>query len=308
MGYAAEIVWELRELGLKPGSVVGDCGSQDFAASQTPWINQALKDIYGAAPYPEGIITPARDVFERIGLDYTCFDVDYRKGTIYVDFHRLKFSPTLYNHFDATFNAGTSEHLLAPHGLFFFMHQTTKVGGLMWHSVPVFGWGNHGLNNMTPKFWHQLRTYNDYEIVKAKIVPTDTTGVDPGNWYGEHLSFFEGLKEFPTTSATVHIVFRKRHPYCFIPPFDVVDAHQARRTEKLMRDALEPFVNAGSLTAFDVDEAMAWRFGFPIPTRSPDGLPAHAAAVQATLSLAKRAKRKILRLVKPALSRQQRSD
>jgi hypothetical protein len=261
MGYSSAIIPELKQLGIEKGSEIGDCGSQDFGAAQMTVVNQGLISIYGADPLPENQITPARLVFERMGLKYTCFDVDYRDKTIYLDFHSFRFPRNVYSQFDATFNGGTSEHLIAPHGLFFFMHQATKTGGLMWHSVPVFGWANHGLNNLTPKFWHQLATYNRYEIVKAAIVPTDISQADPGNFYGDHLSFFEGLKEFKTPSAVVHVVFRKKYPYCFIPPFDIVDAAPSPRTERLMRDALQPFVDASSLAIQDVDDAMDWHYG-----------------------------------------------
>ncbi|MCW4114133.1 hypothetical protein NPA31_004030 [Aurantimonas sp. MSK8Z-1] len=238
-----------------PGARLGDCGSQDFAASQMGQINASLRDEYQSTARFDGI-TPAAEVLRAAGFDYTCFDVDYREDTVYVDFHAFEFPRALYGTFDVTFNSGTSEHLIAPHGLMCFAHQVTKVGGLIWHAVPIFGYENHGLNNLTPKFWHQLAAYNGYEIVHAEIVPTDKSLHDPNNFFGSHLSFIKGLESYDAPSALIFIVFRKVIDRCFIPPFDIVDPSPSPRTEKLMRDALEPFVAAGSLTHEEVGHAM----------------------------------------------------
>ncbi len=182
MGFSSKILPELYGCGAAKGAEIGDCGSQDFAASQMPEVNNLLHSLYGAEPFVVDNVTPAADVFRRAGYRYTCFDVDYREGTIYLDFHRFKFPRESYDKFDVTLNGGTSEHLIAPHGLMFFMHQATKVGGLMIHQVPVFGMGNHGLNNLTPKFWHQLAIYNGYEIVSAQIDPIDPKYIDSNNF------------------------------------------------------------------------------------------------------------------------------
>lgn len=200
---------------------------------------------------------------------------------IYLDFHRFKFPTEFYGKFDVTLNGGTSEHLIAPHGLMFFMHQATKVGGLMLHNVPVFGMANHGLNNLTPKFWHQLAVYNGYEIVSARIDPIDRQKIDPDNFYGEHLSYFRNLKEFDAPSAMMNVVFRKVHELCFIPPFDIVDPRPSPRTERLIRDALEPFIIADSLTFADVDHAMNSLFGRPAPTETEILFQGCALSVQA---------------------------
>jgi hypothetical protein len=260
MGFPGQLIADLKQLGIWRGAEIGDCGSQDFAASQMSTVNQYLRSAYGTEPFPLNQITSARSVFERIGMKYTAFDVDGREGTVYLDFHSLRFPRDLYGRFDATFNGGTSEHLIAAHGLFFFMHQATQVGGIMWHQVPLFGWGNHGLNTHTPKFWHQLAAYNRYEVIKAAVIPVDLSTIDPNNFYGDHLSYFEGLKEFETPSALIEVVFRKKFSHCFLPPFDIDDPTQSPRTERLMRGALQPFVDAGSVAESSVDEAMAWHF------------------------------------------------
>jgi hypothetical protein len=263
MGFPYKILLELYNCGVAKGADIGDCGSQDFAASQIAEVNNLLHSLHNAESFPVNEIVRAADVFRRAGYRYSCFDVDYREGTIYLDFHRFRFPRELYGKFDVTLNGGTSEHLVAPHGLFFFMHQATKVGGLMFHQVPVFGWGNHGFNNLTPKFWHQLATYNGYEIVSAQVDPVNPEHIDPNNFYGEHLSYIRNLKEFDTSSAIINLVFRKVHARCFIPPFDIDDPRPSPRTERLMRDALEPFVAAESLSNADIDHAMNSLFGRP---------------------------------------------
>lgn len=261
MGFPAEALAKMHALGIRPGALLGDCGSQDFAATEMPRVNAALVSHFGVAGDEPEVITPAAVIFKKAGFDYKCFDVDYRDGTEYTDFHSFAFDRSLYGRFDVTFNSGTSEHLIAPHGLMFFMHHATKVGGLMWHMVPVFGYGNHGLNNLTPKFWHQLAAYNGYEIVHAEILRSDEGQIDPSNFYGEHLNFFDGLKGMLGHSAMAFVVFRKIIDRCFIPPFDIDDPSPSLQTEKLMRDALEPFVLADSLTYEEVSRGMDSLFG-----------------------------------------------
>jgi len=261
MGFPGQALSKMHAFGIRPGAVLGDCGSQDFAASEMAEVNATLREHFGSQEDEPDAITPAASIFRKAGFDYTCFDVDYRDGTEYIDFHSFAFPRSTYDRFDVTFNSGTSEHLIAPHGLMFFMHQATKVGGLMWHMVPVFGYGNHGLNNLTPKFWHQLAVYNGYEIVHAEIIAVDESKIDPNNFFGEHLAFFKGLKGIAGHSAMAFVVFRKVIDRCFIPPFDIDDPSPSPRTEKLMRDALEPFVSARSLTHQEINRAMDSLFG-----------------------------------------------
>jgi hypothetical protein len=265
MGHTSQVILELKNMGLGPGSRICDCGSQDFAASQMPYVNEILKTHYGLEPFPEDRITPARDVFLRIGYDYTCVDVDRRDGTVYVDFHSGRFPRDLYGTFDVTMNAGTSEHLVTPLSLMVFMHQTTKAGGIMWHQVPVFGWANHGLNNLTPKFWHQLAAYNRYQILEGRIIPTETSPAVMGNFYGEHLNWISNLRDHEQNSALIQVSYRKPHDYCFLPPFDLEVNPDDQSAELLFRGALAPFVDAGSLTTAEVDASIAVHFGRPPP-------------------------------------------
>jgi len=261
MGYKSTVTEELQKLGITRGAKLCDCGSQDFAPAQVPALNRTLSKCYDLPPFPEDIPLPASKVFKALGMNYTCVDVDHREGTRYVDFHSCQFPRDMYDQFDVTLNAGTSEHLLNPLGLMVYMHQVTRVGGLMWHNVPVFGLANHGMNNLTPKFWHQIITYNRYEVVRAEIEPVDEQTFPPANFYGEHLQAFEGLESHPQSSALIKVILRKTQPYCFIPAFDVVDPTPGPRTEQLMRDALLPYVALGSLSQKEVDLAMDWHHG-----------------------------------------------
>lgn len=265
MGYPADIIYQLHKFGVAPGSSLGDCGSQDFAESQISHVNRFSSELFGLDERLPMAVTTARDVFNRLGFSYTCFDVDHRDGTEYLDFHSLRFPRERYNSFDMTLDGGTIEHLNSPIGLLFFMHQATKVGGLMWHIAPAFGWGNHGLNNLTPKYWLMLAAYNNYEIVDAEIIPTTFHNMPPGNEYGDHLSFVRGLETFRQSSAMMRIIFRKRVDNCFLPPFDIDNPTPSPKTERLLRDSLGPLRAAGSVTAEEIEKAIAWHFGRPAP-------------------------------------------
>jgi len=114
-------------------------------------------------------IVTAREVFTAAGFDYSCCDVDQRPGTEYIDFNTMSFDSVQYGEFDLVMNAGTTEHLSNPVPAFFLMHSLCRTGGLLFHEVPLSGWFNHGLINLTPKFWHTLTWANSYEVLTAFV-------------------------------------------------------------------------------------------------------------------------------------------
>jgi hypothetical protein len=260
MGHNSQLFYTLRELGLEPGARIADFGSQDFHlpdAERVENLNQTIAAAYGAPPLSiEAPATvPASMVLTHVGFNVTTFDVDDRPGTVMLDFHTLRIPRDLYGQFDIVLNAGTSEHLCAPLGLFFAAHHICKVGGIMVHNVPVFGWGNHGFNSMTPKFWYLLALDNKYETLKAELraVPHDV--LDPGNFRGPHLDYIQGFNDFAQNSAMIELRFRRTTGQCFVPPIDV-ERSLPLPFAQLHRNALEPFVATGSLTAAEADLAV----------------------------------------------------
>jgi hypothetical protein len=228
------------------------------------------------APFP--IIMSAADIFAAAGFDYRCCDVDRRPGTVYVDFNTLAFDQSLYGQFDLVLNAGTTEHLPNPLAAFFFMHHLCRRGGLLYNEVPVSGWFNHGLNNLTPKFWHTLRWMNSYEVITAVIKPVNGDAANDGNFGGKHLDFIENLSEIEQHSASIQIIFQKVEDRGFVPPFDAVlpEDGSGKAVADLVRASLLPFVACGSLSraaaaasvnAFLSKQNLSYRIQTPIARR-----------------------------------------
>ena len=71
--------------------------------------------------------------------------------------------------FDLVTNLGTSEHIFNQACAFKCMHDFTKVGGYMFHTVPFSGYYNHGLFNYHPIFFLFLANANQYKLVNLSI-------------------------------------------------------------------------------------------------------------------------------------------
>jgi SAM-dependent methyltransferase len=67
--------------------------------------------------------------------------------------------------FDMVTNIGTAEHIFNVAQVFRTMHERTKPGGLMIHSLPNQGCYDHGFYNFNPTFIFDLAAQNFYDIL-----------------------------------------------------------------------------------------------------------------------------------------------
>jgi hypothetical protein len=236
-----------------------DVGSQDigmFNKVDLDRVNRFLH-MYGGAQLAEPsqwpYIVEAKEVFQSAGFAYLRCDVDERPETIYVDLAKLEFPRNYRNALDLVVNVGTTEHLANPVGGFALMHYLTKVGGIMFHDVPLFGYGNHGLNNPTPKFWHALVWMNAYELIGASVKITDESKFDRGNFYQDYLSYIHGLAEAGGKSSTIRVILRKTRERVFIPPYDaVLPDSDGEKEARLVWGSLYPFICTSVYSVDDV--------------------------------------------------------
>ncbi len=259
MGYSAGMFQEIANLGLRRAARVMDVGSQDVWIGSTADLDviNAFVSALGGTPFsqstPVGRMMEAKDVFERAGLEYFRSDVDERPGTIYVDLNKLVFPVTMRDSIDLVVNVGTTEHLSNPIGGFALMHYLAKPGGILYHDVPLFGFGNHGLVNPTPKFWHALIWMNQYERISSSVRRSDESSVDRGNFYHDYMSYFEGLEQARDISWMIRMVLRKAHRRAFIPPYDaVLPESNGEKEANLVLGALYPFIKTGVWTEEEV--------------------------------------------------------
>jgi SAM-dependent methyltransferase len=123
---------------------LGSGRAPDGSARNESWLGQAV---------------------EAIGMTYDSVDVALGYKTRVVDLNRQSVQPDMRNAFDVVLNCGTTEHILNQLNAFRFIHDATKVDGLMIHQVPNTGHTDHGYFTYTSRFFFDLASYNKYDLL-----------------------------------------------------------------------------------------------------------------------------------------------
>jgi hypothetical protein len=220
-----ELYRQLKILGALEGTRnVIELGSQDFWCPQQNVVRALFSAFARPEPPPELLHTtnakqlPARLLYEALGLDYQCVDVDGRDGSLTLDFNFDSAPSDHSGRYDLVTNHGTSEHLLNQYNVFKMMHDFAKVRGIMVHAVPFTVHLEHGFFNYQPNFFESLARYNSYEILGLWVGPDwQLTSLVP--WQPALLDFMT------LSSKTTHLlvaVLRKLHPRDFCVPFQAI--------------------------------------------------------------------------------------
>ncbi len=104
---------------------------------------------------------------------------------------------------------------------FAVIHDLTKVGGIMYHDVPVCMFG-HGMINYSPKFFLQLFRQNDYEPIFIRVHAWTETEIPRyvramnRKWGAGHSIEFDGIRDI-----TINAALRKVRDQSFITPLDL---------------------------------------------------------------------------------------
>jgi hypothetical protein len=104
------------------------------------------------------------ELFEKAGMKYAAIDIADGYRTTILDLNHSPAPPHFVGAFELVFNFGTTEHLLNQYNAFRIVHDSTRVGGYMVHSLPGAGYSNHGYFTYTPRCFFDLAGYNEYEI------------------------------------------------------------------------------------------------------------------------------------------------
>jgi hypothetical protein len=125
----------------------------------------------GSSSYPWGTINGAwlGDLLSRAGMEYRAYDIFAGPRTTVCDLNSASVPGADHATFDLVLNCGTSEHVLNQYNVFRVMHDAVKVGGIMYHAVPMTGYLNDGYFAYTPSFFRDLANTNLYEIVDIDI-------------------------------------------------------------------------------------------------------------------------------------------
>jgi hypothetical protein len=203
---------------------VMELGSQDFWCPQQNLVKALCRAFDQPDPPPELLSTnsvtqlPARRLYEVLGLNYHCVDVDGRVGTLVLDLNFDRVPEEHLSHYGLVTNHGTSEHLINQYNVFKIMHDFAKPGGLIIHAVPFTVHLEHGFFNYQPNFFEALARYNSYETLGV--------WVGPDSRLASFVPWDPGLLDFLTLSAkTTHLLVvaqRKMYEQPFCAPFQEI--------------------------------------------------------------------------------------
>lgn len=135
------------------------------------------------------------ELFEEAGFKYNSIDIADGFRTTILDLNHEAAPKKFIEKFDLVLNFGTTEHLLNQYNAFKVIHDSTKVGGIMIHSLPTSGYFNHGYITYTPRCFFDLAGYNGYRVEKFWYEgPGNENNIsEPINDYS---SYFPELKEY----------------------------------------------------------------------------------------------------------------
>lgn len=186
MGITFSAVWKMDELGLfrQGGVSILDIGSSNLYSATPEDIKQFLRK-YGLPSIPDLDEFAARlaagssydpviggrneafvgELFEKAGMRYVSFDIAAGYRTTILDLNHAAPPPAFQGKFDLVLNFGTTEHILNQLNCFKVIHDATKVGGYVYHSLPAVGYVNHGYITYTGRCFFDVAGFNEYELV-----------------------------------------------------------------------------------------------------------------------------------------------
>jgi hypothetical protein len=130
----------------------------------------------------------ASRLYEKHGINYTCIDLNGENGALQWDLS-LPQSISDDDAFDLVVNAGTSEHIgtnghfniEATYNCFKTIHNLCKINRFIFNENPKTGnWPGHSFSYLSKKFYYQLVTYADYELMECGEVAA--MGNDRDGW------------------------------------------------------------------------------------------------------------------------------
>ena len=108
----------------------------------------------------------ARDFWKAIGSEHLALDIVGEATRFDLNYDK---TPADCGTFDLVTNCGTTEHVLNQFNCFNVIHDLTKVGGVMYHCVPVGGHQSHGMFVYTLRFFELLARENGYRVLKSDL-------------------------------------------------------------------------------------------------------------------------------------------
>lgn len=171
------------------------------------------------------------EMLEKAGMAYTSFDIAYGYKTFLLDMNHSPLPSQFFQTFDLVLNFGTTEHILNQYNCFKIIHEATKVGGFIYHQLPLSGFVDHGYFVYTGRFFFDLAGFNGYEIVDCWFDgPSGANDIlESVTAYKEYFpilrSILEGperktkaaeLRAAPIPNTSINIIYKKMSAKPFV--------------------------------------------------------------------------------------------
>jgi hypothetical protein len=166
---------------LRNGTKILDIGSQNLMnctiEGMTDFIRRHGREEISAGEQEEiarlhYFSTPRRgertlflsEFLAMTNIEYRAVDVCPAPSTDIVDLNWAKIADNQRGAYDVVLNLGTTEHILGQINSMAYIHDASKVGGIILHQPPSAGWVNHGYFAYHPQFYYDVAKANGYLI------------------------------------------------------------------------------------------------------------------------------------------------
>src|SRR5690348_8239157 len=109
------------------------------------------------------------DILTRAGIEYIAYDIFGGYQTVIFDLNTDVVPDADRGTFDVVINCGTTEHVLNQYNCLKVMHDAVRVGGMIYHAIPMTGYLARGYFTYTPILFCDLARANRYEILKMNF-------------------------------------------------------------------------------------------------------------------------------------------
>jgi hypothetical protein len=218
----------MRRDGLLSSDIrIVDLGAQVLVCHGNQHAVQNLFDAFGLPPPQQSELkklaegAPARALFERLGMEYSCIDASGEHGALRWDLNFDECTPEHKGRYQLVTNHGTTEHLLNQFNSFKMVHDLAAKDGMIMHALPFLSYLDHGYFNYQPNLFIDLARSNGYDLL--------------GMWLNidSKLSHFipweRGLEkhlQIGTSDSLLLVLYRKTVNEEFSAPFQAVYEHR----------------------------------------------------------------------------------
>jgi hypothetical protein len=233
---------------LKSGDAVVELGSQQVNNDiiENYESLDKLAKLFGVAPFSEKFAWKirdqkylasgmqelpkdaplARELYEHLGLKYSCVDIDASPQSIRLDLNFDSVPQERKGNYVLVTNLGTTEHVINQLNAFKVIHDLTARNGIMVHTLPFQGFATHGLVNYTMKFFWLLVRSNLYRVIDTDISAWKRVSMskDIVNFVKKNSVVFENkehVEKLELQDTGITVILQKCHDMDFVPPLDV---------------------------------------------------------------------------------------